>query len=115
MSRTTHSNPVRMLAVAAFLGVATMVAPAATHAQISSPERALLNRTAVLPYSGVAVPPSPSRTMDGESALLGRSANVSSQPKMVIGSLGKARSVDGEQALLNKGALPETRRLTVVR
>lgn len=112
MSRTIHSFAIRMLAVAGFLGVASLVAPAAIHAQTISPERALLNTTAVVSYSGVTVVAGPSRTVDGESALLGRSTvGVASQPKMAIGSLGEARPVDGERALLNKVAPSKTRRL----
>ncbi len=116
MSRTINSAAVRMVAVAGFLGLATLIAPPHTHAQIISPEQALLNTTAVVSASGVSVAAGPSRPVDGESALLGRSTvGVSSQPKMAIGSLGEARPVNGEQALLNKVALSETRRLTVAR
>ena len=116
MSRTIHSYAIRMVAVAGFLGVASLVAPAATHAQTISPERALLNTTAVVSYSGVTVAAGPSRTVDGESALLGRSTvGVASQPTLASGSFRDARSVDGERALLNKVALSEPRRLTVVR
>ncbi len=116
MSRTIHSYALRMLAVAGFLGVASLGAPAAAHAQIISPERALLNPTAVASYSSFTVAAGPSRSVDGESALLGRTTvGVSSQPRLASGSLGEARLVDGEEALLGKVASSETRRLTLVR
>ncbi len=116
MFRTIHSYAIRMLAVAGFLGVASLVAPAATHAQTISPERALLNTTAVVSYSRVTVAAGPSRTVDGESALLGRStAGVSSQPTLASGSLREARPVDGEQALLGKVAPSEARWLVLAR
>lgn len=114
MSRTIHSYAVRMLAAAGFLGMATLVAPAATHAQIISPERALLNTTAATSYIAVTTAEDPSPTVDGESALLGRSTiGLSTQSKVAIGSLGETRPIDGEQALLNKVELTETRRLTL--
>ena len=116
MSRTIHSYAIRILAMAGFLGMASLVAPAATHAQTISPERALLNTTAVVSYSGVTVTAGPSRTVDGESALLGRSnVGVMSQPKRAVGALGEYGPVDGVRALLNKVALSGTRRRTVVR
>jgi hypothetical protein len=103
MSCTTHSYANRMLAVAGFLGMATLVAPAATHAQITSPERAYSEHTAFSSYSKVPVAAEPSRTADGELALLGRSAvDVTRLPKMAVGTLRDARRVDGEQALLNE-------------
>jgi hypothetical protein len=112
MSRTIHSYAIRMLAVAGFLGVATLVAPAATHAQTISPGRALLNTTSIVSHGGVTVAPAPARTVDGEWALLGRStAGVSSQPTLASGSLRDAGPVDSEQALLGKVAPSETRRL----
>lgn len=113
MSRTIHSYAVRTLALAGFLGVATLVAPSAIHAQISSPDRALLNTTAAASYSEVTIAASPSSTVNGESALLGRSAfGISSQPKLALSSLGEARLADGERALLNKVA-PTPRRLVL--
>lgn len=116
MSRTIHSYAWRMLAVAGFLGLASLVAPAATHAQTISPERALLNTTPILAHGGVSHATAPARTVGGERALLGRStAGVSSQPTLASGSLRKPGPVDGEQALLGKVAPSDTLRLTVVR
>jgi hypothetical protein len=103
MTRSIHSYAVRMVSVAGFLGMATLVAPAATHAQLTSPERAHSKHTAFSSYSKVPVAAEPSRTADGESVLLGRSAvDVARQPKMAVGTLRATRRVDGEQALLNK-------------
>lgn len=114
MSRTIHSYAIRMLAVAGFLGVASLVAPAATHAQTISPGRALLNTTPIVSRGRAAVAPAPARTVHGEWALLGRStAGVSSRPTLASGSFGKTRPFNGEQALLNKVALSETRQLTL--
>jgi hypothetical protein len=62
-----------MLAVAGFLGLAGLVAPAATHAQAISPGRALLNSTPILAYDGVTHAPATAPAVDGERALLGRS------------------------------------------
>lgn len=89
--------------MAGFLGMATLVAPAATHAQSTSSERAS-STTAFSSYSKVTVGPGPSGTADGELALLGRSSvEVTRQPKMTVGRMRGPRRVDGEQALLNKG------------
>jgi hypothetical protein len=103
MTRSIQSYAVRMVLVAGFLGMATLVAPAATHAQLTSPERAYSKHTAFSSYSKVPVAAEPSRTAIGESALLGRSAvDVTRLPKMAVGTLRDARRVDGEQALLNE-------------
>lgn len=85
MSRTIHSYANRMLAVAGLLGLATLVAPAPTHAQTISPEQALLNTTAIVSDSGLTV------------------------------AVGPSHPVTGEEALLNKAAFSEARRLTVAR
>ena len=103
MTRSLHSYAVRMVSMAGFLGMATLVAPAASHAQITSPERAYSEHTAFSSYSQVPVAAERSRTADGESALLGRSSvEVTRQPKITVGRLRPGRRVDGEQALLNK-------------
>ena len=103
MTRSIHSYAVRMVSVAGFLGMATLVVPAATHAQSTSSERAS-SPSAFSSYSKVTVAAEPSGTADGESALLGRSAvDVTRQPKKSVGTLRGPRRVDGEQALLNKG------------
>lgn len=116
MSPTIPSHAFRMLAVAGSLGLASLVAPAATHAQAISPERALLNTTLIVSYDGVTQASALPHTVDGERALLGRStAGASSQPTLASGSVREAQSVDGEQALLGKVAASGTRWLTVVR
>ncbi len=116
MARTIHSHASRILAVTGFLGLASLVAPLAAHAQTITPERALLNTTPNVSYGGVAYATAPARTAEGERALLGRStAGVSSQPTLASGSLRKPGPVGGEQALLGKVAPSETRRFTVVR
>ena len=103
MTRSLHSYPVRIVSAAGLLGMATLVAPAATHAQITSPERAYSEQTAFSSYSKVPVAAEPSRTADGESALLGRSAvQATRQPKMTVRTRWDGQRVDGEQALLNK-------------
>ena len=115
MSRVIHSHAARMLAVAGFLSIGSMVTPKATHAQTSS-ERALLNRTAAVSGAVVTVAHDPSRTVDGASALLGKSTvSLSSERNVAIDSVGEAGPIDGEQALLNKFALPETRRLALAK
>jgi hypothetical protein len=104
MSRTIHSYANRVLAVAGFLGMATLVAPAATHAQITSRERALSSTTPFFsPSEATDAAAAQSRTADGESALLGRSAGRGSiEPKVAAGSLGVSGPVNGEQALLSR-------------
>jgi hypothetical protein len=105
MTRSIHSYTVRVGSVAGFLGMATLVAPAATHAQITSPERAHSEHSTFSSYSKVPVAAEPSRTANGQSALLGRSAVVVTRlPKMAVGTLRDARRLDGEQALLSKVA-----------
>ena len=102
MTRSLHSYAVRMVSMAGFLGMPTLVAPAASHAQITSPEGAS-NTSAFSSYSKVTVAAEPSGTADGESALLGRSSvEVTRQPKITVGRLRPGRRVDGEQALLNQ-------------
>ena len=104
MTRSLHSYAVRIVSVAGFLGMVMLVAPAATHAQITSPERAFSEHTALSSHSKVRVAAEPSRTAEGESALLGRSSvEVTRQPMITVGRLRPGRRVDGEQALLNKG------------
>lgn len=103
MTCSLHAYAVRIVSVAGFLGMATLVAPAATHAQITSPERAFSEHPALSSYGNVPVAAEPSRTADGESALLGRSAiDVMRQPNRPAGTLRGDRRVDGEQGLLNK-------------
>ena len=103
MTRSLHSYAVRIVSLAGFLGIATLVAPAATHAQITSPERAYSEHTAFSSYSQVPVAAERSRTADGESALLGRSSvEVTRQPNVTAGALRGGRRVGAEQALLNK-------------
>lgn len=116
MSQTFPSHAFRMVAVAGFLGLASLVAPAAIHAQTITPEKALLNPTPIASYHGISNAPTPARTVNGERALLGRStAGVSSQPTLASDSLRHSQTVDGEQALLGKVATSETRRLAGVR
>ena len=87
MTRSIDSYALRMVSVAGFLVMATLIAPAATHAQTSSPKRASLNTPAFFSDSRVIVAGKPSRTADGESALLGRSAvDVMRQPTMAAGT-----------------------------
>jgi hypothetical protein len=103
MTRSLHSYAVRIVSVAGFLGMATVVAPAATHAQITGPERAPTEHTALFSHSKVRVAAEPSRTVDSESALLGRSSvEGTRQRKMTAGRVRGGQRVDGEQALLNK-------------
>ena len=109
MTRSIKPHAVRMLLVAGFLGMATLIAPAATHAQITSPARASLNIPAFSSASKLPGGAQPSHAADGESALLGRSAvGVTEQPKISAGRIGKAQRADGEQALLNKAAASDT-------
>ena len=102
MTRSLHSYAARIVSLAGFLGMAMLVAPAASHAQITSPEPAS-NTSAFFSYSNVTVAAEPSGTTDGESALLGRpSVEVTRQRSMTAGRVRGGRRVDGEQALLNK-------------
>ena len=65
MSRTIHPHALRTLALVGLLGVARLVAPAATPAQSITPEQALLNRTAVGPSGAVTADPVSSPAVDG--------------------------------------------------
>ena len=113
MTRSIDSYALRMVTVAGFLVMATLVAPEATHGQTSSPKRASLSTPAFFSDSRVIVAAKPTRTADGESALLGQSAvDVMRQPTMGAGTPGEARGVDGEQALLNKATSSDTLRNT---
>ena len=114
MSRTAQS-PTRRPFAASLLALAGLASPLATsHAQGPSPERALLNSVPGA-FRVVVVgnePPSP--TIDGNRALLGRSASVTDTPIFATRSHGDVLVVDGEQALLGHVGPAARRRLTLV-
>ncbi len=113
MSRSIGSHPHRPLVAAgllALVGLATSVTP--THAQSINPEGALLNPTPAVSYRFVSDTPGPWRTIDGDRALLGRSAGVSGAPSFATQSHRDVLVVDGEQALLGYVG-PSRRRLTL--
>jgi hypothetical protein len=101
-----------MLTAAGLLSIATLVTPAAATAQIS-PERALLNSTPVVSYTGITVVAGPPGTVGGARALLGQPAGPSSELNVAINSLGEAGPINGEQALQNKLTPAAKRRLTL--
>ena len=109
------SSPFRRALVGAGLlgvaGLVTLAAPAA--AQSVSPERALLN-VAPLPYAVVVQPESSVPPVDGERALLARTASASSAVLGVATRwLEEPPAITAERALLGTVTQSPRRRLTL--
>jgi len=111
MSRTIHSS-LRTLTAAGLLGVAGLVVPAASHAQVISSPRALLNLTTSLRADRSEPSPAWTRSFAdpasapvyGERALLGRTSAGETQVVALSWTAPAPESevwrVDGERALL---------------
>lgn len=109
MSPIPHDLPLRSLAVAGILSLAALGAPATSHAQTHA-TRALLNRV-VLPsvaprmaFSQPAVPALAADAVNGERALLARTAHGADLDPAGPGSplAPPALPVDGARALLDR-------------
>jgi hypothetical protein len=104
MSPTTQSPTVRAFAASLLLGVAVLLVPGGARAQSTSPERALLNATAVAPSQAPAVTPAATRAIDGEAALLGRSVGHANEGQ-AMAMIEERSPVDGARALLGRTRL----------
>jgi hypothetical protein len=113
MSRTTQSHKRQPFAAGLLVALAGLASPLATsQAQGPSPERALLNS---IPVSfGIAVGSESPTAIDGDRALLGRSAAVLGAPSLASRFHADALVVNGEQALLGQVSPSARGRLTMV-
>jgi hypothetical protein len=112
MSPTTHPSRLRTLSVAGIITAAATVAPAAAYAQHAPGERVLLTRVA-LPASGATsrtlpplVDPSGVLVVDGERALLARTATGQAGAQMPVDTFA-VRPMDGARTLLGRARAPE--------
>lgn len=102
MSRTTRLHFRPLLAVVGLFGLASLGAPAVSHAQDITPEQALLNSTPAPSFVVASDSRGSKSAIDGERALLGRSSRVPPVLSLAAGSPQK-KIVDGEEALLGRG------------